>query len=62
MNEYTQVYSTAISIDVCANGEYLQWESVLNSPVADVYTYLDYRAAKSHAEEVEFEWKQKQNR
>lgn len=62
MTEFNKTFSTIIGIDICANGDFLKWESVLNSPVADVFTYLNYRAAKAEADSKEFEYKQRLNR
>lgn len=56
---YLSEFNTAISIDICAGGNFLNWELVLEKPVYDVLTYLQYRYAKDRAEAAELDFQQK---
>lgn len=59
MTEFNQTFSTLIAIDMCAGGDFLKWESVLDKEVGDVFTFLNYRCAKGYAERAEFEFRQR---
>lgn len=56
------IYSTYEAVDLCANGNFLDYEKVYESRVEDVYGFLDYRMAKTIAEECEYNFqKQRKN-
>lgn len=51
-----------ISIDLCANGNFLDYERVLDSCVEDVYMYLDFKAGESFADEAERKFQENQRK
>jgi hypothetical protein len=49
-------------VDSLANGEYLNYERVLNEQVKDVFTYLVYTNQKAMAEEAQYKFQESINK